>query len=87
MPSDEASELRVRKRQRCAETELATPSSQPWDNLSRQWLIPPTLREFDRRTEHPTTTLPPVSSLLNKDHLTQLKRFARLGGPDPAVQT
>ncbi|KAL8904661.1 MAG: hypothetical protein Q9207_003110 [Kuettlingeria erythrocarpa] len=57
-----------------------TPSSF-WDNLSRQWLTPRTLREFDRRTVWPTVPRPPPRT--GKDHidLAKLKRFARHGGP------
>lgn len=57
-----------------------TPSSF-WDNLSRQWLTPRALREFDRRTEQLAAPLPPDRSGLGKDHSKRLKRFARHGGP------
>ena len=52
-----------------------------WDNLSRQWLTPRTLREFDRRTEWPAAPLPPNRTDEEDIDLAQLKRFARHGGP------
>ena len=58
-----------------------TPSSF-WDNLSRQWLTPRALQEFDRRTEWPATPIPPERTGKEEDiDLLQLKRFARHGGP------
>ena len=84
-----------RKRQLDVEAEPTTDSSSPpiakrrkletpswfWDNLSRQWLTPRTLREFDRRTEWPAAPLPPDRIGKEDINLTQLKRFARHGGP------
>ncbi|KAL2047531.1 hypothetical protein ABVK25_011460 [Lepraria finkii] len=54
-----------------------------WDNLSRLWLTPRTLREFDRRTIWPTAPIPYHRHRTGKENidLTQLKRFARHGGP------
>ena len=53
-----------------------------WDNLSRQWLTPRALREFDRRTAPPATPLPPdLPDLKREDYSAHLKRFARHGGP------
>ena len=52
-----------------------------WDNLSRQWLTPRALREFDRRAESPAAALPPGWTDKEDIDLAQLKRFARHGGP------
>lgn len=52
-----------------------------WDNLSRVWLTPRALREFDRRTVWPTTPVPPDRTDKEDIDLAQLKRFARHGGP------
>ncbi|KAK3170022.1 hypothetical protein OEA41_009407 [Lepraria neglecta] len=60
-----------------------TPSSF-WDNLSRLWLNPRALREFDRRTEWPTAPVPPDQTGMEDIDLAQLKRFARHGGPGPS---
>ena len=58
-----------------------TPSSF-WDNLSRLWLTPRALREFDRRTEWPVTPIPLERTGKEEDiDRLQLKRFARHGGP------
>lgn len=57
-----------------------TPSSF-WDNLSRQWLTRRALREFDRRTLWPAAPAPPDRTSKKTFALTQLKRFARHGGP------
>jgi len=52
-----------------------------WDNLSRLWLTPRALREFDRRTVQPTAPVPPDRTGEEDIDLAQLKRFARHGGP------
>lgn len=52
-----------------------------WDNLSRVWLTPRALREFDRRTAWPTAPVPPDRTGREDIDLAQLKRFARHGGP------
>ena len=52
-----------------------------WDNLSRLWLTPRALREFDRRTEWPAAPVPPKQTGKEDINLAQLKRFARHGGP------
>ncbi len=57
-----------------------TPSSF-WVNLSRVWLTPRALREFDRRTEWPAVPVPPERTGKEDIDLAQLKRFARHGGP------
>ncbi|KAL9043917.1 MAG: hypothetical protein Q9214_002912 [Letrouitia sp. 1 TL-2023] len=57
-----------------------TPSSF-WDNLSRQWLTRRTLREFNRRTVWPATSVPPHRTGKENINLAKLRRFARHGGP------
>ena len=53
-----------------------------WDNLSRQWLTPRALREFDRRTAQlPVPVAPALPDLRREDFSAQLKCFARHGGP------
>ena len=52
-----------------------------WDNLSRVWLTPRALREFDRRTVWPAASVPPEPTDREDINLAQLKRFARHGGP------
>ncbi|KAL9056689.1 MAG: hypothetical protein Q9162_002758 [Coniocarpon cinnabarinum] len=52
-----------------------------WDNLSRLWLTPQALREFDRRTrEHTGQQQLPCG--IEATCVPSLKRFARHGGPD-----
>ena len=51
-----------------------------WDNLSRLWLTPRALREFDRRTVWPAAPVPLKRTGKEDINLGQLKRFARLGG-------
>ncbi|KAF2877713.1 hypothetical protein BDV95DRAFT_535455 [Massariosphaeria phaeospora] len=72
------------------------PSAAFWDSLSKIWLTPDALRELERRTTHLRPPHPQPSSearsslglsSLDLDcasdlHLTELRRFARLGGPD-----
>lgn len=53
-----------------------------WDNLSRVWLTPCALREFDRRTVQPVVPIPPELSTLKETQITKLKLFARHGGPN-----
>ena len=57
-----------------------TPSSF-WDNLSRLWLTPRALQEFDRRTLWPAAPVPPERTGKENIDLVQLRRFARHGGP------
>ena len=52
-----------------------------WDNLSKLWLTPRALREFDRRTVQPATPVPPDQIGERNISLAQLKRFAKHGGP------
>ncbi|MCJ1270937.1 hypothetical protein MMC22_010835 [Lobaria immixta] len=56
-------------------------ASRFWDNLSRLWLTPRALREFDRRTVRSAAPAPPEWTGKEKFDLAQLKRFARHGGP------
>lgn len=72
------------KRQRLEPRQRSSTPPEFWDNLSRQWLTPRALREFNRRAV--AVALPPrapqpdpVARQLNRQ---QLKRFARQGGPD-----
>ena len=60
-----------------------TPSSF-WNNLSRLWLNPRALREFDRRIAWPAAPIPPDRTGMEDIDLAQLKRFARHGGPGPS---
>lgn len=53
-----------------------------WDNLSRQWLTPRALREFNRRTVWPAVPILPDRFGKESIRLVQLKRFAKRGGPD-----
>jgi len=55
-----------------------------WDNLSRVWLTPCALREFDRRTVRPVVPIPPELSTLKETQIIKLKLFARHGGPNLA---
>ena len=52
-----------------------------WDNLSRLWLTPRSLQEFDRRTIWPAAPVPPKQTGKEDINPVQLKRFARDGGP------
>ncbi len=52
-----------------------------WDNLSRVWLTPRALREFDRRNRRSPAPGRPDRTGKEDIDLAQLKRFARHGGP------
>ena len=69
------------KRQKVENSQRQRTPSSFWDNLSRQWLTPRALREFDRRTVWPAAPVPPDRTSKRNIGLTQLKRFARHGGP------
>ena len=75
LPPSIAKRLKFENQQR-----KRTPNSF-WDNLSRQWLTPRALREFDRRTVWPIAPVPPCLIDKKDVRLTELKRFARHGGP------
>ena len=53
-----------------------------WDDLSRVWLTPCALREFDRRTVRPMVPIPLELSTLKETQIIELKHFAKHGGPD-----
>lgn len=59
-----------------------------WDNLSRQWLCPSALREFDRRVDEQNNLSQPKDLRPLKvqhprlEEYQQVKQFARHGGPD-----
>ncbi|TWU70636.1 hypothetical protein ED733_000360, partial [Metarhizium rileyi] len=48
-----------------------------WDNLSKVWLTPRSLRELDRRNN-----AQPQPRFAAPEYQTELARFARHGGPD-----
>lgn len=80
-PTTDSSSPPIAKRRKLEEQQRHRTPSWFWDNLSRQWLTPRTLREFDRRTEWPAASLPPIRTGKEDIDLAQLKRFARHGGP------
>ena len=51
--------LPITKRRKLEKQQRHRTPSWFWDNLSRQWLTPRALQEFDQRIEWPTTPLPP----------------------------
>ncbi len=53
-----------------------------WDNLSKLFITPRSLKEFDRRTASASQILQPISGEVKEECILPLKRFARLGGPD-----
>ena len=55
-----------------------------WDSLSRLWLTPNALREFNRRHSLLQTSAPPDTQTLvtRKQCSTNISQFARRGGPD-----
>ena len=80
-PTNDSSLLPITKRRKLEKQQRHRTPSWFWDNLSRQWLTPRALQEFDRRTEWPATHLPPDRTGKEDIDLAQLKRFARHGGP------
>lgn len=70
----------TKRRKLKAQRRYRTPAAF-WDNLTKQWLTPRALKEFDRRTVRPRPPIPPNPSALKRDHIAELKRFARHGGP------
>ena len=80
-PTTDSSSPPIAKRRKLEKQQRHRTPSWFWDNLSRQWLTPRTLREFDRRTEWPAAPLPPDRTDKEDIDLAQLKRFARHGGP------
>lgn len=69
------------KRQKLEDHQRHRTPSSFWDNLSRQWLTPRALREFDRRTVWPASPVPPHDTGKENISPAKLKRFARHGGP------
>ena len=80
-PATDSSPPPNTKRQKLENQQRHRTPSWFWDNLSRLWLTPRTLREFDRRTVWPTAPIPPYRTGKEDIDLAQLKRFARHGGP------
>jgi hypothetical protein len=80
-PTADSSSLPTPKRRKLENQGRHKTPSWFWDNLSRVWLTPRALREFDRRTVWPTTPVPPDRTGKEDIDLAQLKRFARHGGP------
>ena len=81
-PTTDSSPPLTTKRQKLENHQpYRTPPSWFWDNLSRLWLTPRALREFDRRTVWSTAPVPPHRTGKEDIDLAQLKRFARHGGP------
>ena len=72
------------KRQKLDHHQRRRTPSYFWDNLSRQWLTPRALREFDRRTVWPAAPVPLPRADQGNIDLAKLKRFARHGGPSLA---
>lgn len=79
------------KRQKLKKRPRYSTSPSFWDTLSRQWLCPRALREFDRRVDNQNHSSRPRSlhlfplkvqdlQLGGRSH--QLKQFAKHGGPD-----
>jgi hypothetical protein len=54
-----------------------------WDNLSKLFITPRALREFDRRTSflRPSFNLLSCGGIVSHQHLLELERFAKHGGP------
>ena len=72
------------KRQKLGEEPRHRTPPSFWDNLSRLWLCPRALREFNRRADQPVHPSPPHIQHLKRceDNSIRLKRFARHGGPN-----
>ena len=79
-PETEISLQRPAKQQKLKEQQPDLEPSNFWDNLSRVWLTPGALREFDRRTVWPVVPVTPYRTGKESIDLTKLKRFARHGG-------
>ncbi len=80
-PSTDSSLPLTTKRQKIENQQQHRTHNSFWDNLSRVWLTPRVLEEFDRRTEWPAAPVPPEPTGKENINLVQLKRFARHGGP------
>ncbi|KAK3176921.1 hypothetical protein OEA41_008247 [Lepraria neglecta] len=80
-PATDSSPLPTAKRRKLENQQRHRTPSSFWDNLSRLWLTPRALREFDRRTVWPAAPVPPERTGKEDIDLVQLKRFARHGGP------
>lgn len=81
-PAAESLLLPTAKRRKLENQKRHIPPGFFWDNLSRLWLTPRALREFDRRTIRPTAPVPPDTTGKEKINLALLKRSARQGGPE-----
>ena len=80
-PSTDSSPPPTIKRQKIENQQQHRTYHSFWDNLSRLWLTPSALKEFDRRTEWPAVPVPPKQTGKEDINPVQLKRFARHGGP------
>lgn len=80
-PTTDSSPPATNKRRKLENQQRHRTPNSFWDNLSRLWLTPRALREFDRRTEWPATPVPLERTGKEDIDLVQLKRFARHGGP------
>lgn len=60
---------------------FSRPTPKFWDHLSRVWLTPFALQEFDRRTVQLIIPKPKCPSDFKGDSTKELKYFARQGGP------
>ncbi|KAL9023439.1 MAG: hypothetical protein Q9196_007198 [Gyalolechia fulgens] len=80
-PSTDSSLPHTAKRPKLDNKQRHRTPSWFWDNLSRVWLSPGALQEFDRRTVWPVVPVPPGRISKREIDPLQLKRFARHGGP------
>ncbi len=53
-----------------------------YDNLSRIWVTPRSLRELQRRLPKTSYTVPPDRSALRGEDIAGLRKFAMRGGPE-----
>ena len=74
--------LPAAKSRKQEQTKQRGPPPAFWDNLSRLWLTPRALREFDRRASQIHTPRRRDPTALQPVCTTSLKRFARHGGPN-----
>lgn len=76
------SPLPTTKRRKREQAQFQGPPPAFWDNLSRLWLTPRALREFDRRARQRDSHQQRNPGNLKSVGAPSLKRFARHGGPD-----